>query len=203
MRERAAGLQARLQALLEEEGALHDLMQHYGQALQPLTLTNTLTLTLTLHPTLTPTLTLQPTLKRARRAPWRRSRARTAVQPAALLVGPPLDELPMPHTRSQKLPKRPSSSSRLSIERTSIPLSLKKVLLVAREHVVGPLALRRRPVASSPTPHCSRPGTSSKFAAAPQALTPCATTARRAQVFSARVLRRPSSSSRPEERCTM
>ena len=41
-------------------------------------------------------------------------------------------------------------------------------------------------VASSPAPYCSRPGTSSKFAA-PQALTLCATSARRAHVFSARV----------------
>ena len=40
-------------------------------------------------------------------------------------------------------------------------------------------------VASSPAPYCSRPGTSSKFAA-PQALTLCATSAR-PHVFSARV----------------
>ena len=56
-------------------------------------------------------------------------------------------------------------------------------------------------VASSPAPYCSRPGTSSKFAA-PQALTLCATSARR-PTSSRPGSRRPSSSSMPEERFTM
>ena len=74
MRGKAAGLQARLQMLLEEDAALHDLMQHYGQAVGCLRLLQaigaheaahqedmvrlgrlTLPLSLTLPPTPTPT----------------------------------------------------------------------------------------------------------------------------------------------------
>ena len=79
MRGKAAGLQARLQMLLEEDAALHDLMQHYGQAVGCLRLLQaigaheaahqedmvrlgrlTLPLSLTLPPTPTPTPTPNP-----------------------------------------------------------------------------------------------------------------------------------------------